>query len=160
MKAKLVLCGIMLCALVAFNSCKPSDAELQKLVTTGLSALPASIYSAVDKGVVTLSGVVESDELKAEAEKAVSSIKGIKTVVNNIEVKQPEPVINPDDLIRNTISNAVTAAGDVFKGVVVEVQNGEVTLTGAIKKAHLQQVMQIVSEAYPGKINNLLTIEK
>jgi osmotically-inducible protein OsmY len=162
MKTKLFLCGILLCAGLAFNSCKPSDAELQKAVTTTLSALPSSITSAVNKGEVTLTGVVESEEAKADAEKLVGAVKGIQSVVNNIEVQipQPEPVINPDDVLRSAISTAVSAAGDAFKQVVVNVQNGEVNLTGSIKKADLTKLLQIVNEASPKKVNNALTIVK
>jgi osmotically-inducible protein OsmY len=162
MKAKLVVCGVLLLAGIAFNSCKPSDTELQKAITTGLSALPAEISSDVQKGEVTLSGIVESDELKAEAEKLAGAIKGIKSVVNNIEVRKPvaEPVIHPDDILTHSISTAISAAGEAYKDVAVAVKDGEVTLTGSVKKADLQKVMQIVNEAYPGKVNNLLNIIK
>ncbi|MDR0799783.1 MAG: BON domain-containing protein [Dysgonamonadaceae bacterium] len=162
MKTKLLLCGVMLFAAIAFNSCKPSDEELKKAVNTSLNALPSTISSDVKKGEATLSGIVESDELKAEAEKLVKDVKGIKSVVNNIEVKQPEPepVINPDTVLSSTISSLIAAGGDAFKQVIVNVKDGEVTLTGSVKKADLQKVMQIVNEAKPKKVNNLLNIIK
>jgi osmotically-inducible protein OsmY len=159
MRANLLLCGILLCAGIAFNSCKPSDEKLQKEVTAGLNTVSSDLSGKVEKGQVTLTGIVESDEAKTNAEKVTSAIKGIKSVVNNIEVKKPEPVINPDDVLKSTIAAAITAAGDAFKKVMVEVKGGEVTLTGEIKKVNLQKVLQIANEAKPKKVNNQLNIK-
>jgi osmotically-inducible protein OsmY len=159
MKTKLLLCAVVLFAGIAFSSCNPSDEKLQQQVTAGLTAVSSAISSEVKKGEVTLSGVVDSEELKAAAETAIKAIKGIKSVVNNIEVKLPEPVINPDDVLTQTISAAIAAGGDAFKNVVVAVQDSEVTLTGEIKRANLQKLMQIVNEAQPKKLNNSLTLK-
>jgi osmotically-inducible protein OsmY len=159
MKAKLLLCAAVLFAGIAFSSCKPSDEKLQKEIATGLTAISSAISSEVKKGEVTLSGIVDSEELKVAAEKVAGTVKGISKVINNIEVKLPEPVINPDDVLTQTISAAVAAGGDVFKNVIVDVKDSEVTLTGEIKRANLQRLMQIVNEAKPKKVNNSLTIK-
>ena len=42
---------------------------------------------AVKGGVVTLSGSVEQKGYKARAEKVAKKVKGVKQVVNNIEIK-------------------------------------------------------------------------
>jgi osmotically-inducible protein OsmY len=151
---------MVLFAGIAFNSCKPSDEKLQQEIVAGLTALPSSISSEVKKGEVTLSGIVDSDELKADAGRIVSAIKGVKSVVNNIEVKrpEPEPIINSDSVLKSTISSAISVAGDAFKKVVVDVKEGEVTLTGDVKKVDLQKIMQIVNEAKPKKVHNLLNV--
>jgi len=162
MKTKLLLCAIVLFAGIALNSCKPSDEKLQKDVTTGVTAISSAVSSTVKKGEVTLSGVVNSEELKVAAEKAAAKVKGVSKVINKIEVQLPkpvEPVINPDDVLQKTIAAAVAKGGDAFKKVVVAVKNSEVTLTGEIKKANLQKLMQIVNEAKPKKVNNSLTIK-
>ena len=39
------------------------------------------------QGVVTLSGSVDSKSLKSRAEKVAKKVKGVKQVVNNIEIK-------------------------------------------------------------------------
>ena len=39
------------------------------------------------EGVVTLSGSVESKQQKIKAEKVAKKVKGVKQVVNNIEIK-------------------------------------------------------------------------
>jgi osmotically-inducible protein OsmY len=161
MKTKVLLCAVVLFAGISFYSCKPSDQELQKAVTTSLSTVSSAISSEVKKGEVTLSGVVNSEELKTAAEKAATAVKGVAKVVNNIQVKlpEPEPVINPDDVLKSTIAAAVAAGGDAFSKVVVAVKDSEVTLTGEVKKANLQKLMQIVNEAKPKKVNNSLTIK-
>ena len=41
---------------------------------------------AVDKGVVTIKGVIESDALKSRAEKLAAKVPGVKKVVNEIRV--------------------------------------------------------------------------
>jgi osmotically-inducible protein OsmY len=41
----------------------------------------------VDKGIVTLSGVVDSSTVKSKIESKVTSVVGVKKVINNIEVK-------------------------------------------------------------------------
>ncbi|GHT54606.1 hypothetical protein FACS189446_4630 [Bacteroidia bacterium] len=162
MKAKLLLCAVVLFAGIAFSSCKPSDEKLQNEIKTGLTAVSSAVSSEVKKGEVTLTGIVDSEEAKVAAEKAAAAVKGVKSVVNNIEVKlsEPEPVINPDDVLKDTISKAITAGGEAFGKVVVAVKDSEVTLTGDIKRVDLQKLMQIVNEAKPKKVINSLTFVK
>ena len=161
MKTKLVsLCAVVLFAAIAFSSCKPSDEQLQKQVTTGITAVSSAISSEVKKGEVTLSGIVNSDDLKAAAETAAKAVKGVKSVVNNIEVQLPAPVITPDQALQTAISTAVAAGGDAFSKVAVAVQDSVVSLTGEIKKADLQKVMQIVNGLSPKKVANSLNIVK
>jgi len=160
MKAKLLLCAVVLFAGIAFSSCKPSDAQLQKQVTTGLTAVSSAISSEVKKGEVTLSGVVNSEDLKAAAEQAAKAVKGVTSVVNNIQVQLPAPVITPDQAFQTVVTNAVTAAGDAFNKVVIAVQDSVVTLTGEVKKADLKKVMQVVNDLKPKKVVNSLTVAK
>ena len=160
MKTKLLLCAVVLFAGIAFSSCKPSDEQLQKAVTTGISAVSSAVSSEVKKGEVTLSGVVNSEDLKAAAEKAAAAVKGVRSVVNNIQVQLPAPVITPDQALQTAVSTAVTAGGDAFKKVVVAVQDSVVTLTGEIKKVDLKKLMQIANDIKPKKVVNSLTIAK
>jgi len=157
MKTKLFLCAAVLFAGIALSSCKPSDEQLQKAVTTGLSAVSSAVSSEVKKGEVTLSGVVNSEDLKAAAEQAAKAVKGVTSVVNNIQVQLPAPVITPDQAFQTVLSTAVAAAGDAFKNVAVAVKDSVVTLTGDLKKADLKKVMQIVNDLKPKKVVNSLT---
>jgi len=157
MKTKLFLFAVLLSAGVAFNSCKPSDEQLQKQVVAGITAIAPSLSSDVKNGEVTLSGVVNSPDLKDAAEKAAAAVKGISKVVNNIDVQlppPPKPVVTPDNALQQALSSAVAAGGDAFSKVAVAVKDSVVTLTGEIKRADLRKVMQIVSQAKPKKIDS------
>jgi len=163
MKTKVLFCAVLLFAGIAFYSCKPSDEKLQKDVTTGITAVSSAVSSTVKDGEVTLTGVVNSPDLKAAAEQAAKAVKGITNVVNNIEVQlppAPQPVINPDDVVQKTIADAITAGGDAYSKVVVAVKDSVVTLTGEVKRANLQKLMQIVNEAKPKKVISTSLIKK
>ena len=47
-----------------------------------------------------------------------------------------------------------------YPGVTADVNNGEVTLTGDIKRDKLPKLMMAVSAMHPKKINNKLTLNK
>lgn len=146
-----LLSGLML------YSCKPSDEKLQKAVETALSSTEG-ITPAVKGGIVTLTGTVDSEEAKAAAEAAAKSVKDIKSVTNNIEVVLPPPPVNPDDTLSNTIKDALSAGG--FKDVSITVKDGEVTLTGNVKKkADMTKVVQIANQAKPKKVINQIKVK-
>ncbi|MCL1943215.1 MAG: BON domain-containing protein [Candidatus Azobacteroides sp.] len=154
MKTKILVCAVALLAGISFYSCKPNDEKIQKEVATVLSSQP-TISSEVKNGVVTLSGVVISDEVKAAAEASVKTVKDIKSVVNNIEVKLPEaqaPVVTPDDALTTAATAALTAAG--FKDVTVSAKDSVIILAGEVKKAELRKVMQIANDLKPKKVDN------
>jgi osmotically-inducible protein OsmY len=52
-----------------------------------LSDVAANVDVKVDKGVVTLGGFVDNDQQKSAFESKAKTVDGVKTVVNNIEVK-------------------------------------------------------------------------
>ena len=160
MRTKFLLCVCLFVAGITLSSCKPSDEKIQKEVTTALTAIPG-ISAEVKSGVATLSGIVQSEELKANAENIIAAIKNVKSVVNNIQVEKPaEPEINPDNVLKNIVTEAISKGGDKFKDVVVEVKDGEITLTGSINKSNLVELMQVANESNPKKVNNLLDIKK
>jgi len=65
-------------------------------------------------------------------------------------------VISPDDALNKGLQDATKD----YPGVTATVSNGEVTLTGTIKKERLPKLMQSVHALNPKKVNNSnLTIE-
>src|SRR3954452_22993738 len=63
-----------------------NDAVRVKLASDQLvGTMPFQV--AVKNGVVTLSGSVEQKNYKSHAEKVAKKVKGVKQVVNNIEIK-------------------------------------------------------------------------
>lgn len=146
---------------VLFYACKPSDAKLQKEVNDKLATAAPGVIAEVKGGVATLSGEVMDDAAKTTAEDAAKSVKGVKSVVNNVMLTPPPPpppvAINPDDILKSSVDSSLNAAG--ITGVTATIANGEVTLTGTIKKADLRKVMQAANEAKPKKVNNKLTLQ-
>ncbi len=143
-----------------FAACKPSDEKIAEAVKAKVSAISPSVSSIVKDGVVTLSGEVADEAVKAAVVTALQGEKGIKDIVNNLTVTPPPPVIviNPDDVLSKGIDSTLSAKG--FKGITSKVSNGEVTLTGTVKKSDLQKVMQAANEMKPKKVVNQLVITK
>jgi osmotically-inducible protein OsmY len=146
---------------LVFAACKPSDAKIEESVKAKVSAVSPSATVSVKDGVVTLAGEVTDEATKSAVQAATDGIKGVKSVVNNLTVPPPPPppvVINPDDVLRNSIDSAFKAKG--ITGITSAVSNGEVTLTGNVKKADLQKVMQAANEIKPKKVLNKMVVSK
>lgn len=86
----------------------------------------------VENGVVRLTGTVDLYDTKAEADKRLHRIKGVKAVENEIEVEGPEV---PDQELQNKLVKAVEYdrvgyGTTAFNAIGVNVQNGVVTFSG------------------------------
>ncbi len=162
MLRQLVTVGMVLCLATLLGACKrgPDDATLTANVKSQLSAQSPALASRVNvdtkDGVVTLTGTVDNDAEKSQSEQAAKSVANVKSVVNNLTVKPPITV-SEDPKIKSAV-DANLAKYDV-KGVTANVSNGEVTLTGEIPRAKLQDAMKAANEAGPKKVNNQLTIK-
>ena len=158
---KTILSAILLLGIgVLLYACKPSDAKLQKEVNDKLATAAPGVIAEVKGGVATLSGEVMDDAAKTTAEDAAKSVKGVKSVVNNVMLTPPPPppvTINPDDILKSSVDSSLNAAGST--GLTATIANGEVTLTGTIKRSDLRKVMQAANEAKPKKVNNQLTLQ-
>lgn len=143
------------------TSCKQktSDADVKTAVDNAIAANTqlSGVSSSVDKGVVTLTGQVASDNDKSAAESAARGINGVKSVVNNLTVTPPAPSvqITADDPLKVGVESTVKA----YPGVNATVQDGVITLTGEIKRADLQQLMVALNSLKPKKVENKLTVK-
>ncbi|HTM93337.1 MAG TPA: BON domain-containing protein [Flavisolibacter sp.] len=63
--------------------------------------------------------------------------------------------VSPDDALTKGLQDATKD----YPGVSATVNNGEVTLTGTIKKDRLPKLMQSIHALNPKKVNNNLTIQ-
>jgi osmotically-inducible protein OsmY len=161
----LIRCGLSsLLVLGLLIGCNrgPSDEALTQSVQAKIKAdaqlatAPISVSTA--KGVVSLTGEVTSAANKSHAEGLAKSVDGVKSVTNNITVKlPPAPVIAQDDPLKTQVMANLIKYG--ISGITVSVANGEVTLTGNIARAKLQDAMKAANEAHPKKVNNKLTIK-
>ncbi|KAA2245213.1 BON domain-containing protein [Chitinophaga agrisoli] len=162
MKYRSLLMACLLVAGVCLFGCKPNDSKLQQAVNEKLTATPG-VTATVQDGVVTLNGEAADEASKQTAEDAAKNVKGVKSVVNNINVQVAVPTppptvsINPDDVLKKTLDSAYNAAG--LSGVTVSVMDGEVTLEGKAKKSDLRKIMQAAQEAKPKKVHNKLTLQ-
>ena len=153
----LVLSCVTLLSFTMF-SCGVKDSDIQKSVNEQLASTPG-ISGSVDKGVVTLSGQASDDAAKNSAEANVKTVKGVKSVMNNVSVTPPvvnAPVtINPDETLMMGTKDAIKD----FEGVNASVADGVITLTGSLKRSRLQNLMQALNTLKPKKINNQLTLQ-
>ncbi len=68
----------------------------------------------------------------------------------------PAPVeVNSDDALTTGVKDATKD----YPGVKADVNNGEITLTGEIKRSKLPDLMMSLNSLKPKKINNQLTVK-
>lgn len=120
------------------------DARIQQLeyeVNSALLRLPYYdvfdnlAFEVADKGVVRLTGQVRTGWLKNDAERAVKRVRGVDTVINEIELLPPSP---GDDRIRLAVYRSMF--GDSLQryamgpnpSIHIIVKNGRVTLEGLV----------------------------
>jgi osmotically-inducible protein OsmY len=113
-----------------------SDAQLHADVAEELTSDPAldasKIAVAAHDGIVTLTGTVPSYWQKIEAENAVKRVAGVRGIANDLIVEIPSIHRRDDADIARAASDALEWHSDLPKGIKVIVNNGWVTLEGAV----------------------------
>ena len=144
---------------ISLSSCTPNDVKLTRNVQAGVIVLDSNIRVDVKDGVVTLSGMVMDESTRNAAESAVKEIRGVKSVVNNTTVREvvTGEVPGPDERLHQAIDSSF--ASKQINGVNVSVNEGEVTLTGNVKKPQLEKIIKAVNEARPKRVVNELIVE-
>jgi hyperosmotically inducible periplasmic protein len=73
---------------VGFTSCKPKDSDVQASIVKALAADAGAANTKVEvkDGVATITGECKDEPCKANCEKMVAGIKGVKSVVNSCTV--------------------------------------------------------------------------
>jgi hyperosmotically inducible periplasmic protein len=141
-------------------SCKSKvkDADIKKEVETKLATISSTsgLTADVTDGVTTVNGEVPDAATQAGIGPAIKDIKGVKSVINNTTIAPvvEAPVITPDDPLTIAVRDAIKDD----PGVVAEVNDGVVTLTGTIRKTDLPKLMQKINATRPKKVDNKLTI--
>jgi hyperosmotically inducible protein len=138
---------------------KPKDADLKAAVETLLQTKPAAsgVTVSVDKGVATLTGQVTDEASKEELGKATEGVIGVKSVVNNLSIVTPAPVVIAMD---EPLTAAVKDAIKDFPTVTSSVSEGIITLKGEIQKANLQKLMMALQALKPKKVDNTQLVIK
>jgi hyperosmotically inducible protein len=156
----LCLAALVLCLGACHHG--PDDAAITAAVKSKLAAdaaLATSVINVETKGgVVTLSGTVNNAADVGRAATLAQGVEGVKSVTNNLTPKPaPTPIIAQDDPLKTQVMANLTKYG--VTGVTVAVANGEVTLTGDLARAKLQDAMKAANEAHPKKVNNKLNLK-
>lgn len=146
---------------IFMTSCsnQPKDSKIQSDFSDKSKTNPqlTNITASVAEGVLTLNGQCPDETCRSSAEQVAREVKGVKSVVNNISVAPATaPVVIADD---GTLKASVDAAVKGYNNVTADVQNGEVTLRGNIKRDDLQKLMMDLNALNPKKINNQLTVK-
>lgn len=111
-----------------------TDTELAQAVVRALQEdafIPVDTLDVtVSKGYVTLKGEVEWQFQKADAERVVRRLTGVKGVINSIAVK---PRLAPDELKDRIEKALIRSAETDAKRITVEVQGSKVILKGTVR---------------------------
>jgi osmotically-inducible protein OsmY len=118
------------------------DADIARALRHALEwnvLVPSSrINSTVINGWVTLNGEVDCLRERADAERAVEVIPGVRGIINHLEVKT---AVDPED-VKFTIADVLARRADREAGRIrVEVDEGGVTLTGAVNSWHEKEAI-------------------
>lgn len=102
-------------------------------------------------GVVTLFGIVSSEEAKAAAESDARKVSGVKRVVNELQVvasAKQETVNASDDELQREVRK--TLDEHEFRDIGVEVKNGVARLTGTVPTGTRRLEAAVAARAVPG----------
>jgi hypothetical protein len=79
-----------------------------------------------------------------------------RTTAVDTTINTTAPVqISPDDALTKNLQDVTKD----YPGVTATVNNGEVTLTGTLKRDRLPKLMQSIHALNPKKVNNNLTLQ-
>lgn len=120
----------------------------------------APIRVEVDGDVVILRGTVDSYEKKWAAEQAVRRVPGVRTIVNDIEVK-PRDAVDDADLAR-AINEALERNPLVpHERITVTVRDGWVTLEGEVDYGFEREEAERTVRQIPGVVSvvDLITVK-
>jgi hyperosmotically inducible protein len=148
----------------------PSMTKLESQVRRELVTLPYynvfdSFSFHVDADTVTLFGKVTRPTLKSDAANVVKNLEGVTTVDNRIEVL---PLSPNDDRLRASLYRAIyghsalqTLAVRAVPPIHIIVENGKVTLEGAVANSLQKTIAGMQADAVPGvfSVTNILAVD-
>jgi len=121
------------------------------------SQVPDTIKLKVSKGWVTLQGAAEWQYQKEEAARAVRSLRGVKAVLNEIELK---PTVSTTG-VKIKIEDALKRDAQIeAKDITVETSGNMVTLRGHVHTWNEREDAEHAAFSAPGvgSVSNLLTV--
>lgn len=140
----------------------PADEDIEKAIDNAFKwhwDIPSQhLRVKVEDGFVTLEGEVNWAREKEAARKTVSTILGVKGVLNNIQLcAKPNAVINVRDIEKALFRNAAINDEDIK----VEIKDGSVYLTGSVPSLFQKDEAEKMAWNAPGvaAVHNFLSIE-
>ena len=112
----------------------------------------------VEKGIVTLTGDVDWQYQKADAEHVVHKLTGVIGVVNQIRVAAP---VRASD-IQEKIQKALQRSAEVeASGITVQTEGGRVVLSGKVRAWYERDIAERAAWSAPGvtEVQDHLTID-
>jgi len=142
-----------------------TDVELRADVLSELqsdtSIRNEDIAVAVQDGVITLAGTVDSYAQRYAAGRAVESVKGARGIVNDLVVKIPGALSRSDSDIAHSAVNALRWHIEVPEDRVrVKVSNGWLTLEGEVERYYEKESAERAVQYLIGLrgVTNLITL--
>lgn len=146
------------CVLLMISSCKTSDDQITKTVTTVAGAVAPKVTVKVFNGVVTLDGVIPDTLTKLDLDTAIIKMKGVVALHDHTTLQPlPDEIIHRDKGMTRVIDSALQANN--IKGIHVNVYNGVVTLNGTITAKDFKTLQKLVDHAHPKKVLNGLVVK-
>ena len=142
-----------------------TDNDIQKDIIAELKTEPNlrddDIAVGVRDGVVTLAGFVDSYADKWRAERVVSKVRGVKAVVNDVEVKLPSHARRPDPELARAAVNALQWNILVpHDKIQIIVEDGWITLKGEVPWFYQREEAERAVRNLAGVkgVSNLITV--
>jgi osmotically-inducible protein OsmY len=117
---------------------------------------------AVENGVVTLTGHVTNYAQKIAAERAVKSVKGVRAIAEEVDVRFPSDFVVADDTIASRTLDVISWNTEVPDDrIKVRVQAGWVTLEGEVDWQFQKEATERAVRKLSGVkgVTNLLTLK-
>jgi len=140
-----------------------SDTEIANAVADQLffdaAILGYSINTEVTDGIVTLTGQTSNLLARERAARIAETVKGVKTVINRIEVKQAADIT--DEAIRQQIRDSLifNPRTESYE-IEAEVNQRQVTLTGTVQSWQEKQFAERLAKSVKGvqSVDNQISI--
>jgi len=143
-----------------------TDAQIKQDILDELAFQPnideTQIGVVVKDGIVTLTGLVFSYAIKIAVVKIIEKVAGVKAIAEDIEISYQSNLNKTDTEIANAAINALEWNASVPNNkVIVEVDNGWISLIGELEHAYQKEAARRTVEYLSGVkgVTNSITLK-